>query len=336
MSSVALLIVAMAAGVVAGLAARTLAVRFTLVSTPNPLVSAHREPIPYLGGVAVAMGALVGLGALGELPELGAAVIVGGLAFLTIGFLDDLRPRAPGRKLLLQTVCAGIAISLGLRLPLSGIDAVDAVAGVLWIVIVVNAVNVTDVCDGLVAGLSAVALLAFALLEPDSRPLSLAVAGACLGFLVFNAPQASLFLGDAGSHFVGFCLAVPTLAPVGSQAARPEVLAGLLVLGVPLFELAFVVVVRARKGLPAWQGSADHFSLRLQNAGVSRWRTDALAWGAGGALALVGVALVHVDAVAGVALLTVVAAALVAVWRQLLRHEPEASLPASRGTASRA
>jgi UDP-GlcNAc:undecaprenyl-phosphate/decaprenyl-phosphate GlcNAc-1-phosphate transferase len=335
-SSVALLVVASAASVVAGLAARALAVRFTFVSTPHPLVSAHREPIPYLGGVAVATGALVGLGVLGELPELGAAVIVGALSFLTIGFLDDLRPRAPGRKLLLQAVCAGIAISLGLRLPLSGIDVVDAVAGLLWIVIVVNAVNVTDVCDGLVAGLAAVALLTFALMEPDARPLALAVAGACLGFLVFNAPPASLFLGDEGSHFVGFCLAVPTLGPVGSDAMRPEVLAGLLVLGVPLFELAFVVQVRARKGIPPWQGSADHFALRLQSVGLSRWQTDALAWGAGGALALVALALVQVQAAAGIALLTVVAAALVAVWRRLLRHEPEASLRAPRRTTSRA
>jgi UDP-GlcNAc:undecaprenyl-phosphate/decaprenyl-phosphate GlcNAc-1-phosphate transferase len=335
-SSAALLVVAMLAGVVASLAARTLAVRFTLVSAPNLLVAAHREHIPYLGGVAVAIGALVGLGALGQLHEVGVAVIAGGLSFLTIGFLDDLRPSAPGRKLLLQAACAGIAISLGLRLPLSGTDAVDAVAGMLWIVMVVNAVNVTDVCDGLVAGLSAVALLAFALLEPDSRPLALAVAGACLGFLVFNVPQASLFLGDEGSHFVGFCLAVPTLASAGSDAARPEILGGLLVLGVPLFELAFVVVVRKRKGLPTWQGSADHFSLRLQSAGLSRWQTDALAWGVGSALALAGLALVHVEAAAGIALLAVVAAALVTAWRQLLRYEPQASLPTRRRTATRA
>ena len=336
MSWLSLLVVAMAAGAVAGFAARPLAIRFTFVSAPHPLVSAHREPIPYLGGMAVALGALVGLGALGELPEVGAAVIAGGLSFLTIGLLDDLRPRGPGRKLLLQVACAGIGISLGLRLPLSGVDAVDAVAGVLWIVIVVNAVNVTDVCDGLVAGLSAVALLAFALLEPDSRALALAVAGSCLGFLVFNVPQASLFLGDEGSHFVGFCLAVPTLVPAGSDAARPEVLAGLIVLGVPLFELAFVVVVRERKGLPSWHGSADHFSLRLQSAGLSRWQTDALAWGVGAALGLAGLALVHVEAAGGIALLAVVAVALVTAWRLLLRYEPGESLPARRRTATRA
>jgi UDP-GlcNAc:undecaprenyl-phosphate/decaprenyl-phosphate GlcNAc-1-phosphate transferase len=335
-NSVALLLVAMAACVTTSLATRMFGARFGFVSAPHPLVSAHRKPVPYLGGVAVAAGALAGLAALGELHDLGAAMISGGFLFLTIGFLDDLRPRAPGRKLALQAACAGIAISLGLRLPLSGIDAIDAVAGVLWIVIVVNAVNVTDVCDGLAAGLSAVALLAFALLEPDSRAVAVAVAGACLGFLVFNAPEASLFLGDEGSHFVGFCLAVPTLAPAESDAVPEQVVAGVLVLGVPLFELAFVAVVRRRKGLPSWHGSADHFSLRLQSAGLSRWQTDSLAWGVGCALAVVGLALIHVDAAARIALVAVAAAGLVAAWWQLLKYEPEASLRELRRPASRA
>jgi UDP-GlcNAc:undecaprenyl-phosphate GlcNAc-1-phosphate transferase len=335
-SPVALLVVATAACVVTSFAARMLAVRFDFVSAPHPLVSAHRKPVAYLGGVAVAVSALVALVALGQLRDLGAAVIAGGLLFLTIGLLDDLRPRAPGRKLFLQAACAGVAVALGLGLPVSGIDAVDAVAGVIWIVIVVNAVNVTDVCDGLVAGLSAVALLAFALLEPDSRPLAVAVAGACLGFLVFNAPEASLFLGDEGSHFVGFCLAVPTLAPAGSDGVPAKFVAGLLVLGVPLFELFFVAVVRRRKGLPSWRGSADHFAIRLQSAGLSRWQTDSLAWGVGGVLAVVGLTLVHVEATARIALVAVAAAGLMAAWRQLLKYEPEASRPEMQRPANRA
>ena len=304
MSSLALLAVAAAAGTGASWTARTVAVRLAFVSAPHPLVSAHREPIPYLGGVAVAAGALFALAAFRELAEVGVAAIVGGLSFLVVGLLDDVRPHRPGRKLVLQTGCAALAISLGLGLPLTGIEAVDALAGLAWILVVVNAVNVTDVCDGLVAGLAVIAFLAFAFSDLGARPLALAVAGACLGFLVFNAPPASIFLGDAGSHFLGYCLAVPTLASAGSPAASDEIVAGMLILGVPLFELAFVVAVRIHKGVPYWRGSTDHFSLRLQSAGLSRWQTDVLAWSAAAALALAGVTLLRVDAPGGVALVT--------------------------------
>jgi UDP-GlcNAc:undecaprenyl-phosphate/decaprenyl-phosphate GlcNAc-1-phosphate transferase len=322
MSSLALLLVAATASAGVSIIARALAVRLALVSAPDPLVTAHRDPVPYLGGPAVAASTVLALAALNR-PDVGTAVITAGLLFLAIGLLDDFRPLQPGQKLALQAGCAAVPASLGLGLPVTGSAALDAFAGVVWILVVVNAVNLTDVCDGLVAGLAAIAFVGFALADLGSRPLGVAAAGACLGFLVFNGPHASIFLGDAGSHFLGFWLAVPALEPLGSGTARAEVLACVLMLGVPLFELAFVIVARVRKGVSCWRASADHFSLRLQDAGVSRWQTDAIAWTAGGMLALAGVTLVRVDVLAGAVVGTAVLVALAGAWHQLLRWEPQ-------------
>jgi hypothetical protein len=193
MTSAALVLVAVGAGTFASFVARAVGLRCAFVSAPHPLVVTHTEPVPYLGGLAVAAGALVALAALGRVPGVGGAVLVAGLLFLAIGLFDDLFPLAPGRKLVLQAAAVAALVSLGLGLPVSGFPAVNALAGAIWILTIANAVNVTDVCDGLVAGLAAVAFFAFAAIEPTSRSLALATAGACLGFLAFNAPPASIF-----------------------------------------------------------------------------------------------------------------------------------------------
>ncbi len=323
MSRLELVVIAAITAAGATWAARELGLRLGLVSPPNRLVPTHRKSIPYLGGLAVATGVVVALGAVDELSQLDTAVAAGAIAFLGIGLLDDLLTLGPGTKLVLQAAGAAAPILVGLRLPLTGIGAVDAVAGLLWILVVVNAVNVTDVCDGLVAGLAAIALVAFAVSAPESRAFALAAAGACIGFLLFNAPPASIFLGDAGSHFLGYCLAVPAIAAGGSSLARDDVIASAVVLAVPLFELVFVVTVRMRRHVPAWQASGDHFPLRLQRVGLSPWRTDLVAWSAACCFGLAGVALLRVDAPALPAVVTVAAVAVAAVaWRRLLEYEP--------------
>jgi UDP-GlcNAc:undecaprenyl-phosphate GlcNAc-1-phosphate transferase len=127
--------------------------------------------------------------------------------------------------------------------------------------------------------LSVIALLAIALLfEPNSWPAVIG-AGACIGFLVFNLPDATMFLGDGGSHFLGAVIGILLLlnppSPGGAHAVEM-----LFLVGVPLFELIFLVVVRMRKGLKWWRGSPDHLALRLQGAGLSKLRTDMVAWSA--------------------------------------------------------
>jgi UDP-GlcNAc:undecaprenyl-phosphate GlcNAc-1-phosphate transferase len=111
--------------------------------------------------------------------------------------------------------------------------------------------------------------------------LALAIGGALAGFLPYNFPRASSFLGDAGSHLVGFLLAVVAILPHFYSATSPNrlaVISPLLVLGVPLLDLAWVVIIRWRLGKPFWIGDNNHLSHRLNRSGFSRPRAVMLLW----------------------------------------------------------
>jgi UDP-GlcNAc:undecaprenyl-phosphate GlcNAc-1-phosphate transferase len=202
----------------------------------------------------------------------------------------------------------------------------------LALVTLVNAVNLTDVCDGVVSGLAAVAFwwIGATVAAPSGVLLiaSAAAAGGCVGFLFHNAPRARVFLGDAGSHWVGYTLsALLLLAPPEDSAVRRTGL-GTLIAGVFLFELVLLIASRLRRGVPVWRGSNDHFTLRLQAAGLSIWQTVLSAWTAGLAFGGIGYALHRaevsalVSALAAVAL--VVAPALMVARLRAAGHEATA------------
>ncbi len=205
---------------------------------------------------------------------------------MVLGCVDDLKEFSPKLKFLLQVVLAALATVLGIYYQFTGIAVIDMVLSGFIILVLVNACNLTDVCDGLVGGLSMIALLAIFFTAAYSGLLPLICAGALLGFLFFNAPSASIFLGDAGSHLLGFILAYFLFQHNLGKSITEGFLPVLLVSGVFLFELFFLIIVRKRKGLKWWLGSPDHFSLRLQAIGFSKWRTDFIAYTLGALCAL--------------------------------------------------
>ena len=191
----------------------------------------------------------------------------------------------------MQLLVATTAVSAGLRAPLTGLPSIDAGLTVFWIVAVVNALNFMDVCDGLVAGTSVIFLFGAGLIV-GGVPVWWAFSGAAAGFLLYNRPRASIFLGDAGSHFFGFLAAAVGIQIVQSQGNWPGLLSLGLLLVLPLFELVYVTGVRVANGDPIWKGSGDHVALRLQHAGLSSWKTIGLMWSLGlvGAVAATRVA----------------------------------------------
>jgi len=256
-----------------------------IVNQPNPIVPQHREPVAYLGGLAFTLAAgitLVVAALTGAGAGMHARILLPALVFLTLGTWDDLHPLSPRTKILLQVAGAAMAVALGVQWNVSGVTAIDAALSMFWIVLVVNAFNLTDVCDGLLTGLTVIAFAWAGVVHGDA--VAWPLIGAALGFLVFNFPNASIFLGDGGSHLLGF-LAAALVIPSGGAVSLDLGLAA-LVLAVPLFELIFLIVVRARKGIPFWLGSPDHFSLRLQQGGASKRQTDLIAWSVAGAFAL--------------------------------------------------
>lgn len=288
--------IGLAAAALGGLAGTLLAGRVArwlgMMAAPNPIVPQHREPVAYLGGVGVACG--IGAG-LAFAPRPHGSLLAGCALMLLLGVIDDILGLAPLAKLAGQVVAGTVALSLGLEAPFTGVQPLDAALTLLVVLLGVNAVNLTDVCDGLVGGLAAVAALALSVL-PGTTALSRLAAAACLGFLFFNLPPARVYLGDAGTHLLGFLLAAEGLNAWSSRPEPRTAVGVVVILGVFLFELLFVVAVRIHKGLPFWRGSPDHFSLRMQAGPFTRWQTVAIAWLASSACAVTGVMLARASA----------------------------------------
>jgi UDP-GlcNAc:undecaprenyl-phosphate GlcNAc-1-phosphate transferase len=271
---------------------------------------AHREATPLLGGVGVATGtclAICGLsGWRGDLDRVGLLALgSGSLVVLCVGLLDDLHGLSAGTKLAWQVVaaaCAGLVLAaFGVRLslflgwpvlPLMGLTA-------LWVVGITNAFNFADNMNGLCAGLGAVAaaFLALANLRSGETTVALAaaaLAGGCLGFLPANWPRARIFLGDAGSMFIGFSLAGLSVMGVYTPGARVPglaVLVPLLILAVPVLDLLGVVGLRLRAGDAFWRGDRRHLSHRLVRRGLKPAAAVAVLWGVGFLSGVVALAL---------------------------------------------
>jgi UDP-GlcNAc:undecaprenyl-phosphate GlcNAc-1-phosphate transferase len=304
---------------------RTATWRMGLVRQPNPIVPQHRRPIAHFGGLAI-YGAAAAVLAAARMAGTGGLegvdrIALPATAFLLLGVIDDIHRLSALPKFVLQLACAALAVSSGVVLPVTGVAIVDGAASAVFTVLVVNAFNLIDVCDGLASGLALVLLLCLAIGNPDVAVPALIVAGGCAGFLFFNFPPATIFLGDTGSQLLGFVAAALLLD--GGRAAPPWPYAAqvMLFVGVPLFEVVFLVVVRGRKRLPFWRGSPDHFALRLQAAGLSQLQTDLVAWGAAALLGIAALALPHLSLPVQLALLLGVVTTLVACGALLLRWE---------------
>ncbi|MBN2800447.1 MAG: undecaprenyl/decaprenyl-phosphate alpha-N-acetylglucosaminyl 1-phosphate transferase [Deltaproteobacteria bacterium] len=313
--------------------ARQVARRVGFVAPPNPIVPSHTHPVAYMGGTGIAAAALLfvaGLWGVGGEAVLSLGLGVGSVLFLLIGLWDDLIAPGPRNKLLVQLV-ASVAVAWSLRgwLPPS-VSWAEVPLGAFVIVSGVNAVNLTDVADGLVGGLAVVAFGALALLVPGD-PIPVVMVGAVLGFLVWNRAPASIYLGDAGSHLIGALLAVLSLQVLAEHPTLRQGAGLAAIMGVFIFELGFLTVVRARKGLPFWRGSPDHFALRLQAGGFSRQASARIGWTAGAILAGLGLLISWAPAPVAYGALAVWAMLVVAVVPPLLRWEvrPKQARPAA-------
>ncbi|MHC4606385.1 MAG: MraY family glycosyltransferase [Planctomycetota bacterium] len=286
-----------------------LALRTGLVDRPGPH-KIHRDPVPYGGGLGVALAVLLVVfggaaaaaarshfgwpqlpdhverhipGVVSRLPRL-AVLLCGSLVILLLGLVDDRHRLGAPTKLFVQTAVAlGMALgcerlSLFAEGTLVG-DIVGTAVTVLWIVGVTNAFNLLDHMDGLSGGVAAVAGLCFFAVAVRTEQWFIAASlaamiGACAGFLVYNFPPAKVFLGDAGSLFVGFFLASLTVSFTfyDSGASYPfyAYAVPLVVLAVPLFDTSSVVWIRLKERRNPLRADTNHFAHRLTDLGLGR------------------------------------------------------------------
>jgi len=262
----------------------------------------HDSPVPLAGGLAVITGLAIPIlfvvlcACLGSLPESFAhivsyglsnrgwqlaAILVGSIAMLALGLLDDSRDLLPKWKLLGQVIIALAVAASGIRVTMFvDSDIFSYAITVLWILTVTNSVNFQDNMNGLCPGLGIICGWFFAWhagLEGQYLVATLAFlfSGALFGFLPFNFPKGRVFLGDGGSHVVGFVLSVLAVLPDFYSDDTPYkwlIITPLLILFIPLTDLISIIVIRCRLGQPIWVGDNNHFSHRLVRSGHPKTR----------------------------------------------------------------
>jgi len=280
---------------------RRIAGRLGMVDRPDAR-RVHLSPVPLLGGIAIYAGFIVALLLFGEgwVVSQAISILVGATIVSFLGIWDDRWGVRPVMKLLGQAIAAGIVILSGVQVSFLPNQALNLFITFLWMLGITNALNLLDNMDGLSGGVGAVAAAFFLLLAALNgqylvASLSAALLGVCVGFLVYNFNPASIFMGDAGSMFLGF-----VLAAVGIKLRfpnHPNVITWMIpvvVLGLPIFDTTLIVVSRLRRGInPLTNPGKDHVSHRLVSLGLSQRQAVILLYGVCCALGLVGLLIMH-------------------------------------------
>ncbi len=255
---------------------RKLALHIGFVDAPASR-KLHKDPIPMLGGVAIFAGAILALILFtDEFPASVAGVIFALSIMLVIGVIDDWRGLPAWVKMAGQLVGVAILIFFGIHVQLPVPDVVNYAITFLWVVGLSNAINFLDNMDGLSSGISAVACSFILLLGLQNgqflvSALAAATLGACLGFLRYNFKPATIFMGDAGSLFLGFVLAL-----LGLQLRFPNNVSfvtwmiPVFILAVPIFDMTMVVTTRILRGVSPNTPGKDHISHRLVEFGYTQ------------------------------------------------------------------
>ncbi len=305
---------------------RRLAIGLNFVDTPAER-KLQKEPIPLLGGVAIIAGALLGLLlvtniAYENMPRSVLGVLLAsGIVALT-GLLDDRMGLPAWAKLAGQFTGFVVLVYFGIRVQLPVPNLINYLITFLWLAGISNAINFMDNMDGLSAGVSAVAasfILLFGLLNEQFLVAAVAAAllGACLGFLRYNFHPAQIYMGDTGSLFLGFLLAVLALQlRFPENSAFVTWMVPVLVLGLPIFDMSLVVISRLRRGVSPNTPGKDHTSHRLLMRGLTQREVVLALYLCGGALGMIAVYVTQATIPEGYAIGSSVALlGLYAIWR---------------------
>lgn len=255
--------------------ARRLAVHVGVLDTPGR-GKMHTGATPYFGGLAIGMAALVVPSLFQDWSREAAYIGVAAIMVSACGLVDDLRNLRPIVRIGVQIMAAGLAVHAGARIELFG-SWLDVVPTIAWLVVITNSFNLLDNMDGAAGSIvatTAVALTVAAVLQEQILvgALAAAVAGACVGFLVYNWHPASIFMGDAGSLLLGFLLAVISLKLRWNTGHGSSVTAVVLIVFPAVFDTALVIFTRLRAGKSIMVGGTDHTSHRIHALGVPiRW-----------------------------------------------------------------
>ena len=287
---------------------RKIAISKKIYDTPNSAHKTHKEPVPYLGGVAIIIGVILvsyGVAIIDGFDSknflLMTSVLAPALVLGAIGFWDDLRNLRPAPRLAIQSAAglftAWILISQNTLGTPTESTIIDVLITSIWIVGICNSINFFDNLDGGAAGTVAVTSIALFVLAFQGQQfliaaLSAVTAGATIGFLLWNKSPARIYMGDAGALFLGVLIATLTIRlQPDTEVMWTSLATPVLLLAVPILDTSVAVISRLKRGISPFQGGHDHLSHRLIRGGLSR-RTAAFSlWGLSGFFALCAIAI---------------------------------------------
>ena len=275
---------------------REVAFKYSIIDIPNQAHKTHQGGIPYLGGLAIIIPVsfclLTGMFVLTQNSEQRVVLMLtlfSSLVLAIMGLIDDVNNLNVMPRLIIQllvsSTIAVLMFDLGYNVTLSESKIVNFLISIFWLIGITNAFNFFDNLDGGVAGISVISSLTVSVLASLTNQhlialLSLSIAGACFGFLMWNKTPAKIFLGDSGALFIGFLLALlllqfqPEIDSTISSGLFP-----LFILALPIIDTCVAVISRLKKGSAIYSGGRDHLSHRLLALGLNKRKTVLFLWG---------------------------------------------------------
>ncbi len=265
---------------------KKVAIHIGAIDMPNER-KVHTKPTPCLGGLAIFLSFIVGYIFFAESTSQMISILIGGFIIILLGIFDDIKPIHARYKFIVQIIAASIVVFYG-NISLNNISAFGLSVSfgnwgyplaVIFIVAIINAINLIDGLDGLAAGTSSIyfltiAILAFVLnrLNGLDVTLCLIMLGATLGFLIFNFHPASIFMGDTGSTFLGFMIAI--IALLGYKGATlTSLFIPILILFLPILDTLFAIFRRLLKGENIGAPDKEHIHHQLLKLNKSVTKT---------------------------------------------------------------
>lgn len=266
---------------------RTLAFKVGAVDVPKDSRRMHSHPIPRMGGLAIFFGFTLSVVMFLPLTEQVRGMMLGAVIIVILGVFDDIYALPAKPKFVVQIIAALIAVMAGNRVlvlsnpnifssdPYWELGWLSIPFSVFWIVGITNAVNLIDGLDGLACGVSTISsmtllVIALTVSEPEVAILMAALAGSCLGFLPYNLNPAKIFMGDTGSTFLGYILAVVSIQGLFKLYTIMSFAVPFLLLGLPIFDTCFAILRRVSHGQSPMSPDRGHIHHRLIDMGFSQ------------------------------------------------------------------
>ncbi|MDP4094245.1 MAG: MraY family glycosyltransferase [Bacillota bacterium] len=318
--------------------AKKLALKAGALDVPSDERRMHRHPIARFGGLAIVSGFLVSIlfnvigafiGVSGTyMPDLQLIGLIAGIVVIEIaGVIDDIWQVKARIKLAFQVAAAIIVVLSGTKIeiltnPFSSTHIatlnlyISYIITVIWIVGITNAVNLIDGLDGLAAGVASIASLSLFFVSViysrwDMAIITAALAGGALGFLPYNFNPAKIFMGETGSAFLGFTLAVVAVQGTLKAYAAIAIAAPILILGLPLFDTIFAIGRRIAKGKSIMEADRGHLHHRLIDMGLSQKQSVAIMYAVSAVLGLCAIVLADKGALSAIILIIILSAFVV-------------------------